>query len=73
MIERPCECSTVSGQESTAGWANQTGDESTASHAGIDVRKLPSQTAAVDENGCRLDEFRLRNDREGVEHLIHRV
>ncbi len=42
-------------------------------YVGIDVHKQSFQAAVVDETGSRLDEFKLRNNREGIEQLIQRV
>jgi hypothetical protein len=36
-------------------------------YVGIDVHKQSFQAAVVDEAGSCLDEFRLRNNREGIE------
>jgi len=42
-------------------------------YVGIDMHKQSFQAAVVDETGSRLDEFKLRNNREGIEPLIQRV
>lgn len=39
-------------------------------YVGIDVHKQSFQAAVVDEAGSCLDEFRLRNNREGIQRLI---
>jgi len=42
-------------------------------YVGIDVHKQSFQAAVVDEAGGCLEEFKLRNNREGIEQLIERV
>ena len=42
-------------------------------YVGIDVHKQSFQAAVVDETGSCLEEFRLGNNREGIEQLIERV
>ena len=39
-------------------------------YGGIDVHKQSLQAAIIDETGKLLDEFRLRNNREGIQRLI---
>jgi len=40
---------------------------------GVDVHKQSFQAAIVDETGKLLDEFRLRNNREGIQRLVDRA
>ena len=42
-------------------------------YVGIDVHKQSFQAAVVDQTGSCLEEFRLRNNREGIEQLIERA
>ena len=42
-------------------------------YVGIDVHKQSFQAAVVDETGSCLEEFKLRNNREGIEQLIERA
>jgi transposase len=45
----------------------------TVNYVGIDVHKQSFQAAVVDQTGSCLEEFRLGNNREGIEQLIKRV
>jgi transposase len=45
----------------------------TMNYVGIDVHKQSFQAAVVDQTGSCLEEFRLRNNREGIQQLIERV
>ena len=42
-------------------------------YVGVDVHKHSFQAAIVDETGKCLDEFRLRNNREGIQRLVDRT
>ena len=42
-------------------------------YVGIDVHKESFQAAILDEAGCLVEEFRLRNNRDGVRKLLERV
>jgi len=39
-------------------------------YVGIDVHKQSFQAAIIDKTGKLLDEFRLRNNRKGIQRLI---
>ena len=45
----------------------------TVNYVGIDVHKQSFQAVVVDETGSCLEEFKLRNNREGIEQLIERA
>jgi transposase len=42
-------------------------------YVGIDVHKGSLQASIIDEEGDLVEEFRLRNSRDGVEQLLEKV
>ena len=42
-------------------------------YVGIDMHKQSFQAAVINQTGSCLEEFKLRNNREGIEQLIKRV
>ena len=42
-------------------------------YVGTDVHKQSFQAAIIDEEGSLLEEFRIRNNRDGIEQLIDRA